>query len=87
MPLVNLSTVLKEAQEKKYAVGSFNLINLDFLQAIVRAAEKKRSPVILSIAEVHLKYVYLDVICPAIKGDGRSIYDPDGSASGSCREF
>ena len=67
MPLVNLSTVLKEAQEKKYAVGSFNLINLDFLQAIVRAAEKKRSPVILSIAEVHLKYVYLDVICPAIK--------------------
>ncbi len=57
MSLVNLSAILQDAQQNRYAVGSFNIVNLEFLQAILTAAEKKRSPIILSIAEIHFKYL------------------------------
>lgn len=57
MSLVNLSAILQDAQRNRYAVGSFNVVNLEFLQAILTAAERKRSPIILSIAEVHFKYL------------------------------
>jgi fructose-bisphosphate aldolase class II len=57
MSLVNLSVILRDAQQHRYAVGSFNVVNLEFLQAILTAAERKRSPIILSIAEVHFKYL------------------------------
>ncbi len=67
MPLVNFKDVLNDAYRQKYAVGSFNVINMEFLEAIIEAAERKRSPVILSIAEVHFKYVTLENITPAIK--------------------
>lgn len=67
MPLVNFKDVLSVAYKEKYAVGSFNVINLEFLEAIVEAAERKKSPVILSIAEVHFKFVNLENITPAIR--------------------
>ncbi len=67
MPLVNLKTVLAPAAANRYAVGAFNVINLGFLEAIVKAAQAKRSPVILNIAEAHFSYVTLEHICPAIK--------------------
>ncbi len=67
MPLVNLKSVLARAVANRYAVGAFNVINLHFLEAIVQAAQAKRSPVILNIAEMHFPYVALEHICPAIK--------------------
>jgi fructose-bisphosphate aldolase class II len=67
MALVSLETVLRHAVANRYAVGAFNVINLDFLEAIVKAAQAKRSPVILNIAEVHFPYVTIEHICPAIK--------------------
>lgn len=65
MPLVNLAAILKPAQQHRYAVGAFNAVNLEFLEAILSAAEHLRSPVILNIAEAHLKYVTLENICPS----------------------
>ena len=67
MALINLETVLGHAAANRYAVGAFNVINLDFLEAIVKAARARRSPVILNIAEVHFPYVTLEHICPAIR--------------------
>ena len=67
MALVDLKTVLGHAAANRYAVGAFNVVNLDFLEAVVKAAEAKRSPVILNIAEVHFPYVTLEHICPAIR--------------------
>jgi len=73
MSLVNLKTLLDHASANRYAVGAFNVINLDFLEAIIAAAESRRSPVILNIAEVHFKYVKIENICPAIRAvAGRS---------------
>jgi fructose-bisphosphate aldolase class II len=67
MPLVGLDEVLGPARAGGYAVGAFNVVNLEFLEAIVEAAEATRSPVILNIAEVHFPYVRLEHVCPAIR--------------------
>lgn len=64
--LINLKTILKHAYENHYAVGAFNVPDFNFLEAILAAAEESNSPVIINIAEVHLKYVTLENICPSI---------------------
>ncbi len=51
--LVNLSDVLKIAEEKKCAVGSFNTPNLASLKAVISAAEELNQPVIIMHAQVH----------------------------------
>jgi len=56
MPLVNMRDMLHHAYQNGYAVGGFNLVSLDFIEAIIDAAEATRSPVILSLAESHFKY-------------------------------
>lgn len=63
--LVNLNSVLKDAQKKSYAVGLFNATDTDMLQAIIEAAEELRSPVILGTAEVLLPYADLELMAPA----------------------
>jgi len=67
MALVNLRDVLADARANRYAVGSFNVVDLTSLEAILEAAQENLSPVILSIAEVHFKYVNLENITPAVK--------------------
>lgn len=54
--LVKLQTVLARAQRGHYAVGAFNISNLEQLQAVVTAAEKLRSPVIINTSEKALDY-------------------------------
>jgi len=44
---VSMSEMLMEAQRKKYAVGYFESWNLESAQAVVRAAEEERSPLIV----------------------------------------
>lgn len=63
--LVNLNSVLKDAQKNSYAVGLFNATDTDMLQAIIEAAEELRSPVILGTAEVLLPYADLELMAPA----------------------
>jgi len=66
MPLVSMKPVLDKALAGGYAVGAFNVVNLEFLEAILETAESKKSPVVLNIAEVHFPFVNLENICPAI---------------------
>ncbi len=51
MPLVNMKDMLLHAYENGYAVGAFDLVGLDFLPAILAAAESARAPVVLSVTE------------------------------------
>jgi fructose-bisphosphate aldolase class II len=76
MPLVNLAAILRPARQHRYAVGAFNAVNLEFLEAILSAAEHLRSPVILNIAEVHLKYVTLENICPSLLAMAKNAFVP-----------
>lgn len=64
--LVNLDTVLKDAQKKGYGVGLFNTTDTDMLQAVIEAAEEERSPVIIGTAEVLLPYGELALITPSV---------------------
>lgn len=58
--LVTLSEILKDAEERKYGVGLFNMLNLEMARGIIEAAEEERSPLILGVAEVHLPLIPLE---------------------------
>ncbi len=57
MKLVSMKEMLKKAQEGKYAVGQFNINNLEWTQAILTAAQEENSPVILGVSEGAAKYM------------------------------
>lgn len=57
MSLVNMSVMLQKAKEGKYAVGQFNINNLEWTKAILTAAQEKQSPVILGVSEGAAKYM------------------------------
>lgn len=56
MALVDMRDMLDHAYRNRYAVGGFDLVSLDFLEAILAAAERRCAPVILSLAESHFEY-------------------------------
>ena len=76
MALVGFNPLLKKAYEKGYALGAFNIINMEFLRAVTGAAETSSFPVILNIAEVHFPYMDVELICAAVqKAASRSSVD------------
>lgn len=60
MPLVPMTNFLTSAKENKFAVGQFNVNNLEFVKAIIEAAEEERSPVIFGITEGAIKYMGME---------------------------
>lgn len=58
--LVSLKDVLKKAQKDNYAVGAFNINNMEGLHAIMQAAEEEEAPVIISTSEGAIKYAGMD---------------------------
>lgn len=58
--LVTLEEILKSAEEGKYGVGLFNMLNLEMARGIIEAAEEEKSPLILGVAEVHLPLIPFD---------------------------
>ncbi|MFD2673415.1 class II fructose-1,6-bisphosphate aldolase [Marinicrinis sediminis] len=60
MPLVSMNEFLPKAKEKKFAVGQFNMNNLEFAQAIMQAAIEENSPFIYGVSEGALKYMGID---------------------------
>ena len=67
MPLVNMRDMLYHAYDNNYAVGAFDLVSLDFLEAVIDAAESCRSAVILSIAEPHFAHYDFELLLPAVE--------------------
>ncbi|QXE01173.1 fructose-bisphosphate aldolase [Terribacillus aidingensis] len=57
MPLVSMKEMLEVAKKDNYAVGQFNINNLEFTQAILQAAQEENSPVILGVSEGAAKYI------------------------------
>lgn len=54
--------LLLDAQKNKYAVGAFNVNNMEIIQAIMAAAEELNSPVILQASQGGLKYAGVEYI-------------------------
>jgi len=65
--LVDMGDMLRHAHANGYAVGAFDLVSPDFLQAIIAGAERQRAPVILSLAESHYAYFDPALLMPAVR--------------------
>lgn len=69
MPLVNMVNMLNKAKEGKYAVGQFNINNLEWTKTILETAQSNNSPVILGVSEGAGKYMGgFDVVVGMVKG-------------------
>lgn len=57
MPLVSMKEMMIKGKQEGYAIGQFNLNNLEFTQAILQAAQEENSPVILGVSEGAARYM------------------------------
>ena len=57
MALVNMAGMLEKARQGKYAVGQFNINNLEWTKSILSVAQELNSPVILGVSEGAAKYM------------------------------
>ena len=67
MPLIPLARMLATAQANHFAVGAFNGVDSHFIDAIFDAAKRLSAPVIINVAEVHLKFFELEDIAAYVK--------------------
>lgn len=57
-----LASVLQKAHRGRYAVGAFNINNLELAQGVMAAAEKLRAPVILQTSEGAVAYAGMEYL-------------------------
>ena len=57
MALVNVREMMKKAEREHYAVGHFNINNLEWTKCILQVAEETKTPVILGVSEGAAKYM------------------------------
>ncbi len=72
MPIVTSTEMFKKAYEGGYAVGAFNVNNMEIVQGITEAAAETRSPLILQVsagARKYAKHVYLMKLIEAAEAD------------------
>ncbi|NLK36677.1 MAG: class II fructose-1,6-bisphosphate aldolase [Epulopiscium sp.] len=96
MALVTTKEMFKKAYEGKYAIGAFNINNMEIIQGVVRAAKKQNSAVILQVSKSALKYahpLYLKaMVDAAIAETGLDIalhldHGPDFETCKECIEY
>ncbi|MGI6093695.1 MAG: class II fructose-1,6-bisphosphate aldolase [Veillonellaceae bacterium] len=72
MPLVTSKEMFRKAYEGQYAVGAFNVNNMEIIQGIVDAAKEEQSPLILQVsagARKYAKHIYLTKLVEAALED------------------
>ena len=67
MPLVTSEKMLLDAKKDGYAVGAFNVENMEMVQAVVAAAEELNAPVIMQTTPSTLKYADADYFYANVK--------------------
>ncbi len=67
MPLVTTTEMFKKAYEGGYAIGAFNVNNMEIVQGITRAAKKLEAPVILQCSSGARKYASHDYLVAMVK--------------------
>ena len=75
--LVSLKELMEDAEKGGYAVGAFNVSNLESLMAIMQAAEETGRGVILNYAEVHAPFLSMEqaalIMLDAAKRQGAGV--------------
>lgn len=67
MALVTTTEMFKKAYEGGYAVGAFNVNNMEIIQGIVEAAKQNNSPVILQVSAGARKYANHNYLCKLVE--------------------
>ena len=76
MPKVTSTEMFKKAYEGGYAIGAFNVNNMEIIQGITEAAQQEKSPIILQVsagARKYAKHVYLMKLIEAAIEDGQEM--------------
>ncbi len=61
MPLVTSKWMLEDAQKRGYAVGAFNVENMEMIKAVIAAAQELKAPVMLQTTPSTVKYAGLSM--------------------------
>lgn len=67
MPLVTTEEMFEKAMKGKYAIGAFNINNMEFVQGITDAANELKSPVILQASPSAIKYARIDYLIKMVE--------------------
>lgn len=67
MSLVTTEEMFKKAMKGKYAIGAFNINNMEFVQGITDAANELKSPVILQASPSAIKYARIDYLIKMVE--------------------
>ncbi len=74
--LVTNKKLLSAAKAEGYAVGAFNIQNLETLLAVVEASTEERSPVIVAVTPSTIKYAGLEYLAGMVKTAAESALVP-----------
>ncbi len=67
MAIINTQEMLADARHRHYAVGAFNVENMEFVQAVIWAAEELCAPVIIQTSVNTLKYATPEMFLSMVK--------------------
>ena len=67
MPLVTTKEMFKKSMEEHFAIGAFNVNNMEIIQAIVDAAAENKSPVILQASSSAIKYARIKYLMKMVE--------------------
>lgn len=76
MPLITSEKMLLNAQEGSYAVGAFNVENMEMVKAVIAAAEELNAPVILQTTPSTVKYGTLETYYAMIAAEAQKASVP-----------
>jgi len=65
--IISLEEIVEEAQERKIALGAFNIFNLESTLAVAQAALEAKRPVIIQVSETTIDYAGLKAITHIVK--------------------
>ena len=67
MPLVTTKEMFEKSMKEHFAIGAFNINNMEFIQAITDAAEENKSPVILQVSSSAIKYARINYLMKMVE--------------------
>lgn len=76
MPLVTTKDMLTKAQKGHYAVGAFNVENMEMVKAVLSAAQECNSPVILQTTPSTIKYGTVETFASIVKAEAEKVNVP-----------
>ncbi len=69
--MISSRELFRKAHKENYAVGGFNICNMEFVQSVIQAAEAKHSPVILQVSQGVAKYAGIRTITEIVKAEAK----------------